>query len=167
VGTLKVRLILGLLALLAASTSFADPVVYDFSALSAFIGFVGSFSYTAPGFVTTNLEVPASSLNSCVVFPGDAVCADMEFFVDSSPLEGSDKHDVVGFGAVSGDLIFTSFYYFPNGTFGAPGSYTTVEFVGQQDGLLTVHSVVEPPSITLLAIALAAAYLRLRRRSAR
>jgi hypothetical protein len=167
VGTLKIRLIFGSFALLAAATSLADPVVYDFSALSAFIGFVGSFSYTAPGFVTTNLEVPASSLSSCTVLPGDAVCADMEFFVDSSPLEGSDKHDVVGFGAVSGDLIFTSFYYFPNGTFGAPGSYTTVEFVGQQDGLLTVHSVFEPPSITLLAIALAAAYLRLRRRSAR
>jgi hypothetical protein len=167
VGTLKVRLIFGVFALLAAATSFADPVVYDFSALSAFIGFVGSFSYTAPGFVTTNLEVPASSLDTCTVLPGDAVCADMEFFVDSSPLEGSDKHDVVGFGAVSGGLIFTSFYYFPNGAFGAPGTYTTVEFVGQQDGLLTVHSVFEPGSVALLPIALAAAYLRLRRRSMR
>ena len=165
-GTRNLRLILGMLALLAASTSFANPVVYDFSALSAFIGFVGSFSYTAPGYITTNLEVPASALNTCVVLPGDAVCADMEFFVDSSPLEGSDKHDVVGFGAVSGDLIFTSFFYFPNGTFSKPGSYSTVVFVGQQDGLLTVHLASEPSSIALLAVALAV-FRRSRRRCVR
>jgi hypothetical protein len=143
-------------------------MVYDFSALSAFIGFVGSFTYTAPGFITANLEVPASALSTCAVFPGDAVCADMEFFVDSSPLEGSDKHDVVGFGAVSGNLIFTSFYYFPNGTFDTLGSFSTVEFVGQQDGLLTIRSLAsEPASIALLAIALAAAFRQLRRRSVR
>jgi len=165
--TPKGRLLLGLFALLAASTSFASPVVYDFSALSAFIGFVGSFTYTGPGYVTTNIEVPAAALDSCIVLPSDAVCADMEFFVDSSPLEGSDNHDVVGFGAASGDLIFTSFYYFPNGTFGAPGSCATDVFVGLQDGRLTVRSLAsEPASAALLAIALAGCFAAMRSRVA-
>jgi len=165
--TLHGRLVAGLFALLAATSSFASPVVYQFTALSAFFGITGSFTYSAPDFLTANLDVPPMSLDSCNVKPAGFACSDMVFFVDSSPLEGSDLHDVVAFGAAVDGLILTSFFYFQNGAFGEAGNYASDVFLGQQDARLRVSVAPEPASIALVGIALTAAAACRRSRASR
>jgi hypothetical protein len=166
----KSAIFLGLFTLLVASRALAVPVVYEFAALSSIFGVTGSFTFTAPDFITSNVNVPAASLDVCIVTsPSGNVCGEMQFFADSSLLEGgSDNHDAIGFTATDGSIAATAFYYFANGAFGALGSYASVLLGPEQAGLLTVRAATapEPAPIALLAIALAMAASCRRRRDA-
>jgi len=140
------------------STGVQAGVVYDFTAESSFTGGItGSFTYTAPGFVASNVTISVASLDSCVVAtPAGDSCGDQQFFPDSSPLEGGigDLHDTIGFVGVTQ----TVFYYFADGSFGTPGVYDTVLFGTEQAGHLVIRAVgeiSEPATLALLGFAVA------------
>jgi len=139
------------------STGVQAAVVYDFTAESSFSAFTGSFTYTAPGFVTTNITVPAASLDSCVINPAGDSCGDQQFVPDTSSLEGgTDLHDAIGF--TDETVLTTAYYYFPDGSFGTPGVYDTVLFGTEQAGHLVIRvvgEIGEPATLALLGVAIA------------
>ena len=154
-------LVLALLFSCFASIAHAS-VIYDFSADSSIFGVTGSFTYTAPDFVTSNKDVPAAALDTCTSPAG--TCGTMQFFADSSGLTGgTDLYDAIGFTV---DLS-TAFYYFADGIFSTPGSFATVLFGEEQAGRLTIregaNNVPEPAPLALISIGLVALYIARRR----
>jgi hypothetical protein len=138
--------------LLGIANAHATLITYEFHADSPY---VGSMTYTAPDFITSNIFVPAGSLDACTTLPVSTGCYRMELYSDSSPLAAFDFYDAIGFSTVTRG---TYYYYFANGIFSTPGSYDSVLFLGlRQAGHLVISqaSVPEPASLALLSIGLA------------
>lgn len=137
--------------LLGITNAHATPVTYEFYADSPY---VGSMTYTAPDFITSNIFVPAGSLDACTTIPVSTGCYRMEVYSDTSPLAAFDFYDAIGFSTVTRG---TYYYYFADGIFSTPGSYDSVPLGPQQVGHLVISqtSVPEPASLALLCIGLA------------
>jgi len=136
---------------LASITPANAAVVYSFEAYSSSgLNISGSFVYTSSDFISTNITVPVSNLDSCVVTTGPVgTCGVQQFFADTSGISGNgDIYDAIAFGLSNGD---GAYYYFDNNVFGAAGEYDTVLFGTDQQGHLsvTVSSVPLPATFWL------------------
>ena len=145
-----------LLAMLVAAPAQA-AVTYSFAALSSFEfngeHAVGAWSFTSPDFITSNATVPVSELSTCVVVPtgGPGTCKapSFRYFVNGP----QDVNEVATLHFSSPLTTNTEiFYYFAPGSFEHFGTYDTVLFGADQQGVLTVaaSAVPEPASCALL-----------------
>jgi hypothetical protein len=146
-----------LLATLVAAPAQA-AVTYSFVALSSFDfdgeTAVGAWSFTSPTFITSNTTVPVSELGTCVVVPtgGPGTCKAPSF---KYHVNGPGDEDEVATLHFSSPLTTNTeiFYYFAPGSFEHIGTYDTVLFGTDQQGVLTVaaaSAVPEPASGALL-----------------
>lgn len=152
---------LTLLASLAATPAHA-AVTYTFAALSSyeFDGehAVGAWSFTSPDFITANTTIPVSELSTCVVVPtgGPGICKapSFKYFVNGP----HDLDEVVTLHFSSPLTTNTEiYYYFAPSSFEHFGTYETVLFGTEQQGILTVAqagAVPEPASGALLVAGL-------------
>ena len=139
------------------ATQSQATVHYFFELIEVGGPVLGSFEYTAPDFITSNLIVPPADLDSCVPLP-TGVCGNQEFHWDSTGfISGQgDINDVIGFTNVFPSVTGTSFRYFANGAFGADGVYGAMVLNDDASRLtVTSVSVPEPATLALLGLGLA------------
>ena len=135
-------------------------VRYDFRALSSFPAgpnddqITGGFSYTAPSFITTTVNVAAANLSNCSVtgsVSGAIPCGATSFQTSPGAI-----FDLVAFGvAFPASPLSSVNYLFAPGAFAAAGTYQTIQFGANQAGTLTVtnlgvSAVPEPASWAML-----------------
>jgi ABC-type multidrug transport system permease subunit len=146
------------LSLLAASAVIAPAAMVTYT----FTGLVptnngpmpGSFVLTVPNFITGTpmSEFMGSDFTSCTA-PGTGACI-AEFMVQPGPISG--LSDNIGFG----NDVCCFIYYFPDGSFTNPGTYTADPFHSAQNATLVVTaSTVPEPSTLGLTSALAVVFL--------
>ena len=131
------RLALALFAVCAASRA---EVIYDFSGTVAIFGYVETFRYTSPVFISADTFVPASVLDSCST--GQSLPCFGVNFLPSGP-DTPQRYPELTFQITNpNNTVATAFYYFPSGSsFAAYGTLTT--FSGNS-GTLAVSPVPEP-----------------------
>ena len=125
----------------------SGSVIYAFTSLFP-SGTNYAFTYTAVNFVTTDLTIPASELDSCTTTDPQLTCISVGI-LPSGPDSGSlhlPEIRVDGHGAGTG----SSFYYFPVGGFTATGTYRTAV---DNPGRLTITTT-EPSSVVLFGAGL-------------
>jgi hypothetical protein len=156
----------GVLLLTALTSAQAAPVLYTFST-----PFGLNFTYTAPDFITTDTNILAANLGSCT--PGFHAVPVVSFTCDSVSLIPSElTADRIDFFRTQ---IFlpdrtstpvTDSYRFPDGSFGAAGSYDAFidvpTFTAHLDVAVVDATVPEPGSLELLGIGAAALWWRRR-----
>jgi hypothetical protein len=128
----------------------------------------GTFQYTSPDFIQTDVAVVASRLDFCTVVSG--VCWPDDFFIG-----GNNVPAVVFFptelpssaidfsSVVNPNYAISLRFYFPTGSFTTPGVYATPPEYGSHSATLSVTAVAEPPlMIPMLAVSLVACGARFR-----
>ncbi len=143
------------LCFLALALPAGASVVYEFSGVSEGIFGPGifvaqSFTYTSPSFITSDLTVPAASLDACAT--ALETCVSVKFYPVSPFLAGQAMIDFAT------DTTGT-FYYLPLGALSIPGVHP-VEVAHSGTLTVSVTGVVpEPDSFGLLAVPAAAVLL--------
>lgn len=112
----------------------------------SFNGTGGSFSYTTNGFITSQTDVLASQLDSCMTSSASNSCT-YELF---SP-NFNNRYDLLGFAYSFAGGSGTALYYFNVGSFESIGTHQTV--LGSI-GTLTVSEVAAVPEPTSWAMML-------------
>jgi hypothetical protein len=149
--------------LLGSATDARADVIYNFSGGSIFPG-TAAFQYTSPNFVTADLSVPASALDSCEV-SGTIMgpCFAVNFFPSGPDIPTHNPE--ITFQTAPNGVVGTLFYYFPLGTnFATVGTLTTDFGIA---GTLTITQTPEPSSglLVLSVVALLWFTTRLRNRT--
>lgn len=155
-----IRHVAGAAALVAlAAPAIAQPVRYDFTALSTGITWSGesfagsSFSVLNPsGFITSNTIFQVPDLLSCTLVidpPASGTCRQQEFLVDVSP-----GWVTVSLGVETALNPGTGIYfYFDDTAFSTPGLHAS-GLLSNQTGTLQVTVVPEPATAALAALGL-------------
>jgi len=150
--TLPISIFLAVLISLSGSIAHAVPITYQFFADSSDpvlgITMMGSFTYTAPDFITTDIIVSAFDLDFCSVTttPSDsASCGPMYITPDFSS-----SSDRIGF-TVPGIGLF--YFHFDDGVISTLGSFSSIGTGGNEGRLIISEastSVPEPSTLLLL-----------------
>lgn len=161
-------------AAMLSSANFASAAVkYEFTSTapdvtpySDFGTVTGAWSFTTPGFVTANLDLPTSSLSSCSVTStaGPVHCLDQPLYPSAY---GGHNTVELGMGDVHGDSLGV-FYLFAPDAFTTYGVHET-DVPGYPQGQLTVLNIAgvpEPSVWALMILGLGLAGASLRRRPA-
>jgi hypothetical protein len=147
----------GCLTILILVSSARGDVIYTFEGGGSLS--VLSFEYESPGFVTTNVTIPATDLSSCTTFPAgftSYTCSSVSF---------DQIYSLILFTSLQANTqqTLTHYFYFHPGDLATPGSYSTR---GGNPGYLTVTesaAVPEPASVILLASGMTGFWLKKRR----
>jgi hypothetical protein len=157
------------LATAIGSSAATASVRYDFTALSSddvgpgFGTITGSFSYTAPTFVTPDVFVPAASMSDCTYLSttGTASCSSEGFYNTIMP-----GYDTIIFSGNTPGGSVGVYYYFDPSAFGNDGTYSSLLFGSTQAATLQVtsSSTPEPTSWALMMIGIGGIGAVMRRR---
>jgi hypothetical protein len=136
---------------LGSSTLACADIVYEFSGGDASFPGTAAFEYTSPSFVTADLSVPASALDSCEL--SGAImgpCFAVNFFPSGPDIPTHNPE--LTFQTAPDGVVGTLFYYFPLGSsFATLGTLTA----SGNPGSLTISETPEPSSMLLvLSVAL-------------
>jgi len=153
--------LLVIIALLLGTGAASANVRYDFTALSSFafegLTYSGAFSVEVPDFVSADTTIPVPSLLACSAMSssGPVDCFSQSFYFNVAA-----GYDTVGFGVVAPTVPPQSpnlqiYYYFPEGAFSAPGTYSSQIFGADQAATLVVSLVPGVPEPATWAYAAA------------
>ena len=171
----KCNLAAAIAVLLAGGAANAN-VRYDFTASSSFpfqgLTYSGAFSVEVPDFITADTTIPVSSLLSCSAMSssGPVDCFSQSFYFDAAV-----GYDTVGFGVIAPTVPPESpnlqiSYYFGEGIFSTPGTYSTLIFGSDQAATLVVSlvpGVPEPSTWACVAAGLFCLQRAIRKRNKR
>ena len=138
-------------ALALSSVATQAAVVYEFEGTVGVPPMVagGGFTYTSPGFILTNLAVPASALDECHVSSPATQCNGVVFQPDLVP-----GYDVISFSFLnSGYHVF----YFADGALSKLGTYgPAITTISNLATLIVrdAYDVPEPTSMAVLLVSL-------------
>jgi hypothetical protein len=136
---------------------------FDSDPIDPYTSISGSFTYIAPGFITSDTTAPLADLSSCSGSDsvlGPLNCLDQEFAIDVSP-----PNTTVLFQLEN----VTVYYYFDQTAFSTVGVHDSILLGDAQSAELTVSILSVPEASTWAMLAAGfgamAAAMRLRRRS--
>jgi hypothetical protein len=169
----RVKTLLAIASLALVGGQANADVRYDFTAFSSYpfeeYAYTGTFSVVVPTFITADTTIPVASLLSCAAASsaGPVNCFDQSFLFNVSP--GYDTIFLGVFKAVAPPETPNLFiaYYFNDGIFSTPGTFSSQIFGTDQAATITVTvlpSIPEPAVWGYLAVGLLGLSWHIRKR---